>query len=247
MSLPPPALNTIHTGPHTPGPAAERARELTRRHAHLHGAELLAPLIRHEFAGRIAVVSSFGAESAALLALVAEVDPATPVVFVDTGRLFAETHRYRARLSAALGLSDVRIGAPHAERLGALDATETLWQHDADACCELRKVAPLAAALTGFDAWITGRKRFHGEERSLLPSIEATGERFRINPMAGYEKHDIDTIFASRGLPRHPLEADGYLSIGCMPCTARAECGGGVRSGRWQGRAKTECGIHRLS
>ena len=245
MPATPAPTNRIHAHA-TETTTTRRANALLARYGHLHGADLLAPLIRDEFAGRIAVTSSFGSEAAALLALVAEVEPATPVLFVDTGRLFGQTHRYREQVTTALGLADVRVVSADAEQTRRVDADEDLWRHDADACCEVRKVRPLAAALAGFDAWITGRKRFHGEERSHLPLIEAAGARVRVNPLAGFEKADIEAVFARYGLPRHPLEAEGYRSIGCMPCTARVAPGACLRSGRWPGQAKTECGIHRL-
>ena len=203
---------------------------------------LLRALIRERFAGRIALVSSFGAESAVLLHLAAGIDPALPVIFLDTGKLFPETLAYRDRLVARFGLRDVRAARPDP----AADPTGTLWRDDPDGCCGLRKVAPLEAALAPFDAWISGRKRFHGGERSTLPPVEFGADwRIRINPLAGWSAGEIAVCFAANDLPAHPLLARGYRSIGCAPCTRPVRDGEDPRAGRWAGLAKTECGIHR--
>jgi phosphoadenosine phosphosulfate reductase len=194
--------------------------------------------------GEVAVVSSFGTESAVLLDLVAEVDPSAPVLFLDTGHLFAETIAYRDTLVEALGLSDVRTITPEAEALKATDPDGFLWQSDPDACCGIRKVAPLALSLDGFDAWINGRKRYQAATRLHLPKVEADGARLKFNPLASWGRPEIEAHFAARGLPRHPLEARGFPSIGCMPCTSRVAPGEDVRAGRWRGKGKVECGIH---
>jgi len=224
-----------------------RAERVAARVAGLDGAALLEPLIREEFAGKIALVSSFGTESAVLLALAAEVDPALPVLFIDTGALFGETKRYRDQLIARLGLTDVRTISPEAAALRAADPDGMLFQRDPDACCGLRKVAPLETALGGFEAWISGRKRYHGAGRAELPVIEADGGWIKINPLVAWPRERLTAEFERRALPAHPLEADGFLSIGCMPCSERTAPGGDIRSGRWAGRDKTECGIHRRS
>ena len=221
-----------------------RAQELVDRYGHLSGEALLRPLLEREFRGRIALVSSFGAEAAVLLAMVAAVDRATPVLFLETGKHFPETLRYRDRLIAALGLADVRSLVPDTDAVARQDPDGTLWQRAPDACCHLRKVVPLAQALVPFEAWISGRKRFHGGERDALPAIETEGHRIKVNPLASWTAADIEAQFRALGLPRHPLVADGYLSIGCAPCTARAASAAAPRSGRWAELAKTECGIH---
>jgi phosphoadenosine phosphosulfate reductase len=222
----------------------EHAAALALRYGQLWGEALLGPMIRSEFRGRIALVSSFGAEAAVLLHMVAAIAPATPVLFLDTGKHFGETLRYRDALVARLGLKDVRSLAPDAAMLAISDADGMLWRRDPDACCAARKVAPLAAALKPFAAWITGRKRHHGGTRRALPVIEAAGGRIKINPLASRSAADIAAEFAARDLPPHPLVADGFRSIGCMPCTARIAAAAEPRSGRWPGLARTECGIH---
>lgn len=224
---------------------AERlAATLTEAYGHLEGGALLGAAARDLFPGRLAVVASFGAESAILLSLVAEVDPALPVVFLDTGQHFPETLDYRDRLIAHFGLGDVRSVGPDAGSVQVVDPDATLWERDPDGCCYLRKVVPLNHALSGFDAWVTGRKRYQGGAREALPAIEAAEGRIKVNPLAGWDKDAVERRFATLGLPRHPLEADGYPSIGCRPCTHRVTAEDGPRAGRWAGCAKTECGIH---
>ncbi|MBI1206645.1 MAG: phosphoadenylyl-sulfate reductase [Azospirillum sp.] len=232
------AIKAVHTE------ADSRAAALVARYAGLDGMSVLEPMVHREFPRRIGLVSSFGTESAVLLALVAEVDPSVPVIFLDTGKLFGETRRYRDQLVTRLGLAEVRIISPLPRDLATVDPNGTLWQSNHDRCCAVRKVLPLARALSGFDAWISGRKRFQGAGRSTVPTIEVEGEHIKINPLATWSKERLDEEFARRDLPRHPLEADGFLSIGCMPCTARVAPGADSRSGRWAGSTKTECGIH---
>lgn len=227
-----------------PSGAAARLAALGPRYGALDGAGLLTPLIREEFPGRIALVSSFGAEAAVLLHMVAAIDPSVPVLFIDTDKHFGETLRYRDRLVAELGLTDLRVLQPDAEALAAADPDGTLWARDPDTCCALRKVAPLARGLEGFDAWISGRKRFQSATRAELPTLEVADGRIKVNPLARWLPGDLEQARLAHGLPAHPLVADGYLSIGCMPCTDRAAPGDDARSGRWRGTDKTECGIH---
>jgi phosphoadenosine phosphosulfate reductase len=197
------------------------------------------------FAGHIAVVSSFGTQSAVLLALVAEIAPATPVLFIDTGKLFPQTIQYRHHLTAQLGLLDVRDLRPQAEALQAQDPRGTQYRFDPDACCALRKVAPLDHALAPFAAWVNGRRRAQSPTRASIPLLELTDGRLKINPLAAWTNAQIEAEFARRNLPRHPLSSAGYASVGCAPCTRPIATGDDDRSGRWPGSAKTECGIHR--
>jgi phosphoadenosine phosphosulfate reductase len=221
-----------------------RAAALAARAEEIMAHRLLDEMIRREFQGRIALVSSFGIEAAVLLHMVSTIDAATPVIFLDTGKLFGETLRYRDELVRRLGLADVRSVCPDPDRLAADDPQGMLWRSDPDRCCALRKVEPLERALGGFEAWINGRKRHHGGSRAALPVIEAAGGRIKVNPLASWGPGEIDAYFAAHDLPRHPLEAEGYRSVGCLPCSDRAQPGEGARDGRWRGRNKTECGIH---
>jgi len=228
------------------GALASRADALNARFADAEAKEILRAAIREEFPGRIALVSSFGAESAALLALVAEVAPETPVLFLETGKHFAQTLSYRRKLAARLGLQDVRDLRPADDTLAADDPGGDLWRRDPDACCTIRKVRPLEDALSGFDAWITGRKQFHGAGRARLPVFEDSGPHIKVNPIARWTQEMVEAAIADRDLPRHPLVAQGFPSIGCWPCTHPVAAGEDVRAGRWRGAAKTECGIHTM-
>jgi phosphoadenosine phosphosulfate reductase len=217
---------------------------LDRLLAHATPAEIISEAVRAVPKGRLAVVSSFGTESAALLKFVADVDRSLPVIFLDTGWLFEETLAYRDTLVAQFGLTDVRVFAPSPTALARQDPQRELWLSDPDLCCRLRKVVPLAEALQPFDAWINGRKRFHGQERAQLSIVEPDGARLKFNPLATTPKGALDELYRTLDLPRHPLTASGFASVGCMPCTSRTRPGESVRAGRWRGLGKTECGIH---
>lgn len=224
--------------------------DLQKAHEGLDGLSLLRALLREgPLKGRTALVSSFGAESVVLLDMVATIDPTTPVIFLDTGKLFPETHAYREEVTELLGLTDVRLAAPMAGRLQQHDPKGDLWQREADMCCEIRKTEPLDLALDGFSAWITGRKRFQGGARTALSTIEgdASAARMKINPLARWSSEDVERYRLLRDLPTHPLVASGYRSIGCMPCTRPTEEGEDPRAGRWWGLDKTECGIHQVA
>lgn len=205
---------------------------------------ILELALKGEFAGKTAVVSSFGSESVVLLHMIAQIDPTTPVIFLNTGKLFGETLRYRDRLQDELGLVDVRSIGPHPADRAAQDPNGELWSKSTDACCNFRKVIPLKHALEGFSAQITGRKRFQTNARSQMEPVEFFEGRFRFNPLTDWTLADIEAYMAKHNLPAHPLVEDGYPSIGCMPCTRRVLSGEGYRDGRWSGLDKDECGIH---
>lgn len=210
--------------------------------------EMLDTLLREQMAGDVAIVSSFGAESAVLLHLVSRIDPNVPVLFLDTGKHFPETLAYRDALVARLGLTNLVNLTPDAEELAKRDDTGLRWSYDPDGCCDIRKVKPLAKALAGYDATITGRKAFQASTRSSLPRFEidkadAAG-RLKINPLIDWTAEDLAAYIAEHDLPPHPLVAEGYPSIGCSPCTSKVAAGEDPRSGRWKGWDKTECGIH---
>jgi phosphoadenosine phosphosulfate reductase len=207
-------------------------------------AEVIETALKTVGRERLALVSSFGTESAALLKVMADVDRAIPVVFLDTGWLFEETLAYRDTLIATLGLRDVRSIKPLEETLSREDPDRELWFSDPDACCRIRKVEPLARALKPFSGWINGRKRFQGGARAEIPVVEEDGVRLKFNPFANISREEIEAIYGLANLPPHPLVASGYLSVGCMPCSSRTSLDEDARAGRWRGRAKTECGIH---
>lgn len=221
-------------------PLAQRVGALNTRLKH-HAA---ADVLRHAFdaAPNLALVSSFGAESVALLHLAATVKPDVQVLFIDTMLLFPETLTYQREVARLLGLRRVQVIRADT----ASDPDATLHQRDPDACCDLRKTQVLNTALAGFDGWITGRKRFQSGQRAELPAFEveeATG-RIKVNPLAHWSAADVQEYIAENNLPRHPLVARGFPSIGCAPCTTPVAEGEDPRAGRWRGQVKDECGIH---
>ena len=224
------------------------AERLNRLFANAETRDWLGAVLRDKLAGDLAVVSSFGAESAVLLHLVASLEPDTAVLFLDTGKHFPATLEYRDALVERLGLTNLQILRPDPVALAAKDDNGLRWSYDPDGCCEIRKVEPLARALETFDGSITGRKAFQAATRANLPRFEldksdAQG-RLKINPLIDWSAEDIAAYFELHDLPPHPLVAEGYPSIGCSPCTSKVAPGEDPRSGRWKGWDKTECGIH---
>lgn len=201
-------------------------------------------LLHDELLSNAALVSSFGAESAVLLHRIALIRPDVPVLFIETGKHFRETIEYRDQLLDLLGLKLIVV-EPNEKDLSREDPAGDLSQRDPNGCCLLRKSFPLQDALSSYDAWISGRKRFQAASRSTIPLIERDGSKIKINPLALWDKKSLNAYFAEHDLPRHPLEANGYPSIGCAPCTNKPELGADPRSGRWSSfQGKTECGIH---
>lgn len=234
-------VDTIDTAP--PFTAADAAH-FNARYEGVDTAAMLADLLATRPFHQIGLVSSFGSESAALLHLVAQIDRAVPLIFVNTQKMFGDTLAYRDALAEQLGFTDLRVYRPDPLRLAERDSTGLRWSYDPDGCCEIRKTEPLRRALGGFDAWISGRKAFQGKTRAALARFEIDEGRLKINPLADWGKARIDAYFAEHDLPRHPLEAQGYPSIGCSPCTSKVQPGEDPRAGRWRGWDKVECGIH---
>lgn len=223
---------------------AKVPQEVLSSWGRLDGRALLDAVLNFGDKLKTLVTTSFGSESAVLLDLIAQVDTSTPVVFVDTGKLFPETLAYRDRLVDHFGLSDVRtVRAPEA-LVASSDPDGTLFETNHDECCHVRKVMPYAHEVAEFDVLISGRKRHHGDARAELPTVEQAGRHIKINPLAHYSADDIEAAFKERDLPRHPLAEAGYGSIGCAPCTNKSCPTKGARAGRWSGQEKTECGIH---
>ena len=207
--------------------------------------ELLDQVLNRQIAGRTAIVSSFGAESAILLHLAARIRRDAPVLFVDTQMMFQETLDYQKALAEHLGLTNVVSVSADYEAIRREDVFGRLHLKDGDRCCEIRKVIPLQRALEGYDSWITGRKRQQSTTRAALAPFEADDDgRIKINPLLHWTREDIEAAFERHARPRHPLVKDGFTSIGCAPCTRRVAPGADPRSGRWAGQDKTECGIH---
>jgi phosphoadenosine phosphosulfate reductase len=238
------ALRKLDTIDLTPAFTIVDAAAMEVRYAGVSAQDMLRALLTGELAGRTAAVSSFGAESAVLLHMIAAIDRDVPVVFTNTQKMFGETLAYRDELAERLGFTDLRVFRPDPRLLAIKDKAGLRWSYDPDGCCDLRKVEPLRRALAPFDAWISGRKGFQSGTRTALPRFEEDEGRLKINPLADWNKAKLDAYFAEHELPRHPLEAQGYLSIGCAPCTTKVAPGEDPRAGRWRSFDKVECGIH---
>lgn len=226
-------------------PVADRVTALNARYRHHGATAVLEHALKDAEVGRIALVSSFGAESVVLLHLVSIMDRHLPVLFIDTEMLFAETLAYQLELTDRLRLTNVQTIKARREDIFLRDNESVLHLHDPDACCHLRKVEPLERALAPYDSWITGRKRYQGATRADLDFFENEGDiRIKVNPLVHWATADLQEYIAENRLPRHPLVAKGYPSIGCAPCTTRVNDGEDPRAGRWRNLEKEECGIH---
>ena len=223
---------------------AGTAASLDAQYAGIETSEMLRRLLDAPPFDDLALVSSFGAESAVLLHMIAQIDTSVPLIFVNTQKIFRETLAYRDTLAEHLGFTDLRVYRPDPYLLAQRDATSLRWSYDPDGCCALRKVEPLRRALAPFDAWISGRKGFQGKARAALPRFEEDEGRLKVNPLADWGRARIAAYFDAHKLQKHPLEAQGYPSIGCAPCTSQVQPGEDPRAGRWRGWDKTECGIH---
>ena len=222
----------------------ERAHEMSVRFDG-HGAEeILRAAIREDFPGRIGLVSSFGAEAAVLLHMVAQIDPYVPVIFLDTWKHFPETLAYRDQLIAELGLCNIQTIYPRPAGLRAEDPDGDLHTRNPDLCCHVRKTLPMLRALRPLDCWITGRKRGQSASRGDVQLFETQDRWIKLNPLIHWSADDVEDYFERHKLPHHPLKEHGYLSIGCAPCTRAVKAGEDARAGRWAETEKTECGIH---
>lgn len=223
----------------------EQLALLNKQFANLSTETLIARLHSHPQLGKVALASSFGAEAAVLLHLVAQIIPDLPVLFIDTELLFRETLEYQVQLSKKLGLTNVITVMADREALFLRDPDNLLNHFEPDTCCALRKTEPLERALSQFDSWITGRKRFHGGQREGLQLLELDHQgRIKINPLNNWTSEDVIAYRKKHSLPAHPLIERGYASIGCRPCTRPLRAGESGRDGRWGDSDKTECGIH---
>ncbi len=197
-----------------------------------------------EFPGEVALVSSFGADAAVLLHMASEIDRDFPVLMIETQMLFPETLVYQRDLSAHLGLRNVRNVRPDAADLAREDPDGTLNRRDPDACCDLRKVRPMAKELDRWPVTVSGRKRFQAATRATIDVFERLDGHVRVNPLAEWSAQDLRGYMTEHALPLHPLVSRGYPSIGCAPCTTTVRPGEDSRAGRWRGVEKVECGIH---
>ena len=213
-----------------------------KKYFNLDSEKLLRIMIKDFFYKRIAVTSSFGAESAVILHLVSKIDNNTPIIFLNTNKLFPETLKYLKIIRKELNLTNIKIFKPDHDLLRKYDPNEDLYKTNPNKCCHIRKVIPLRKSMKNYSAWINGRKRFHGSERLNLKKIETINGLIKINPLADWPFNKIKNYMISNNLPEHPLVAEGYKSIGCQTCTSKTK--DSIRDGRWVDSLKSECGIH---
>ncbi|MBN1681318.1 MAG: phosphoadenylyl-sulfate reductase [Anaerolineae bacterium] len=194
---------------------------------------------------RLAVTSSFQTQSVALLHMISRAALEIPVIFLDTGYHFPETLAYRDQLVAQFGLT-LRVVRPAVSRTDFVQRYgDALYRRDPDLCCYINKVEPMQRALGDLDAWISGIRRDQTPDRAHAQPLEALPDgRFKINPLVTWTRRDLWTYIDHHDLPAHPLFSQGYLSVGCAPCTNPVHDGGDERAGRWSGTAKRECGLH---
>jgi len=222
----------------------DRAHGLSAQYADQSASDVLKSVIRTDFPGRIGLVSSFGTDAAVLLHMVSRIDPYVPVIFLDTWKHFPETLAYRDRLIEEFGLCNIQTVTPRPASLKADDPDGALHKRNPDLCCHVRKTLPMLSALRALDCWITGRKRTQAATRSDMELFEVQDRWIKANPLIDWTAADVAAYFADHGLPEHPLKAQGYLSVGCAPCTRAVQPGEDPRAGRWADSDKTECGIH---
>ncbi|MDW4498864.1 phosphoadenylyl-sulfate reductase [Sulfitobacter sp. D35] len=222
----------------------DRATGLTQRYKGRDAEDILGSIVGNEFAGRIGLVSSFGTDSAVLLHMISRIDPFVPVIFLDTLKHFPETLAYRDDLVARLGLCNIQTITPRPASVQADDPDGTLHQRNPDLCCHVRKTLPMLAALRPLACWITGRKRGQAATRSDMQLFETQDRWIKVNPLIDWSADDVAGYMQAHDLPEHPLKGQGFLSVGCAPCTRAVAPGEDARAGRWADSEKTECGIH---
>ena len=231
----------------TEGRSSEELRDLVSHwgaELELAPAETIIEWAAATFGDRFAITSSMG--DAVLAHVAAKVVPGIDVVFLDTGYHFAETIGTRDAVQHTMDVTMLSITPK--QTVAEQDATEgkDLFRTDPDRCCALRKVAPLADALSSYDAWATGLRRAETHNRVIAPVIgwDAKKGKVKVSPLARWSDEQVERYIADNGVLVNPLVYDGYPSIGCAPCTRRVAPGEDPRSGRWAGTNKTECGIH---
>ena len=205
---------------------------------------ILEHSILNLFKNKIVYVCSFGTESAIILHLISKISKDIPILILNTHFLFEETIKYKDDLLKLLGLRNCHEVFPDDKLLKKFDSDNDLWKTEVDKCCNLRKVLPLEKSLTNFEAWISGRKTYHLAERKNLKAFEIINKKIVVNPLFKSSKDFVENYFLLNELPKHPLVAKGYLSIGCKHCTIKTNNIKDLREGRWSDKTKTECGIH---
>ncbi|MBL0216969.1 MAG: phosphoadenylyl-sulfate reductase [Myxococcales bacterium] len=199
-----------------------------------------------ELGPKLTFATGFGAEGCVLIDLIARAELPIDLFTLDTGVLFPETYALWRALETRYGVTIRAVRPAQTIDAQALTHGPTLWERDADRCCELRKVAPLRAALTGYDGWITAIRRQQTPERATARVVEAD-PRFglvKVNPLVGWTHDEVWAHVYANDVPYNELHDRGFPSIGCQPCTSAVAVGEDARAGRWRGAGKNECGLH---
>jgi phosphoadenosine phosphosulfate reductase len=196
------------------------------------------------FGDRFCVTSSM--EDAVVAHLAARARPGVDVVFLDTGYHFPETIGTRDAVAAVMDVNVITLTPRQTVAEQDAEYGSKLHDRDPDRCCALRKVAPLAEGLAGYDAWATGLRRDESPTRAGTPVVgwDERRQKVKVAPIARWTQDDVERYVAEHGVLTNPLLSDGYASVGCAPCTRRVLAGEDARAGRWAGLGKTECGIH---
>lgn len=213
-------------------------RHLNQTFTPLSFRERLRQLYKYFKPQDVLLTSSFGANSAFLLHLVSQVQPRQKVYFIDTTYHFPETIAYKEQLTSLFGLEVIDV-LPD-PTLNRAATAEAWWQHDPGTCCQVNKVLPLEPIKARHRVWISGVMAFQTDFRSKLRVFEEQGALLKFHPLIDIDEGEFLYHLGCHKLPPHPLEGQGYGSIGCAHCTVA----GAGRSGRWKGQPKTECGLH---
>ena len=207
-------------------------------------AEEIADWAVATFGAKLAVASSM--QDTILPHLFGTRLPGVDILFLETGYHFKETIETRDRAAKAFPITIVNVLPRQTVEEQDAEFGKDLFARDPNTCCFMRKVDPLARALQGYDAWVTGARRVDAATRANMPIVtwDENHGLVKINPIAAWSDFQVEVYQMAHGLPRNPLVAQGYPSIGCEPCTRKVAAGEDPRSGRWAGTDKTECGIH---
>jgi phosphoadenosine phosphosulfate reductase len=210
------------------------------------GVEEILEWVVAQFGNGLAMTSNFGAEGVVVIEKMSRISRETPIIYIQTGFQFAETDELKEKLRRRFAVNIVEARSELSVEEQNRIHGERLYERDPDLCCRIRKVEPLARALEPYDAWIAALRRDQSPTRANIGVVEwnARHELVKINPLATWTRSDVWNYIVSNDLPYNRLYDEGYMSIGCVPCTRRVAAGAHERSGRWEGRKKMECGIH---
>lgn len=195
----------------------------------------------------LSLACSFGAEDVALVDMLVKIKPDARVFYLDTDLLFKESLEVKDRLAERYKIKPERYGAKTNLEEMAKEHGPELWKREPDKCCDIRKMVPLAEALSGLKCWITGIRRDQAPTRANAPVVswDAKFKLVKVNPLVLWKSEDVWNYIKANNVPYNVLHDNNYPSIGCEPCTRQVMPGEDPRAGRWAGHQKTECGLHK--